>query len=66
MRLFWKRHTHRVTITRITSAFADYCAFVTYFVKNFLIENSELKYNFKLKILKKGNRDRKWKSMQTS
>ena len=28
MCLFWNRHTHRVTITRITGAFADYCAFV--------------------------------------
>ena len=42
-----KMARHRVMITRITSGFADYCAFM-YFVKNFLTENSELKYNFKL------------------
>ena len=39
MRLFWKQHALRATITRITSAFADYCVFVTYFVKkNFLMK----------------------------
>ena len=29
MLLFWNRHAHRVAVTRITGAFADYCAFVT-------------------------------------
>ena len=31
-------------VTRVTGAFADYCAFVTQFVKKLCCENSKLKY----------------------
>ena len=48
MRLFCNQHAHRVTFTRITGAFADYCTFVMQFVRKLSCDNSELKYNFSL------------------